>query len=125
MSGATGAKLACLRQGQDKNTTSAPWGAASATIALQCCEENAPGALDTCRRYIGSDSAQGCVGGKRPNMKEFTYEKAVKECARLGITHNNGKPYILCNHECDKQGCLYNEFPVYTRLPCKNVTRLL
>ena len=75
-------------------------------IAAQCCDK---GGLQTCRR---SAPGKGCIAGdargKPPT--EMTYAAAKATCDSLGLD--------LCEKDCKDTGCMYNNFPVYTKLSC-------
>ena len=45
---------------------------------------------------------------KPPN--EMTYAQAQAKCTSLGLE--------MCQESCKSQGCLYNNWPVYTSLEC-------
>uniref|UniRef100_A0A7S4F5A0 Peptidase S1 domain-containing protein n=1 Tax=Chrysotila carterae TaxID=13221 RepID=A0A7S4F5A0_CHRCT len=75
-------------------------------IAVQCCLRNVHG-VEACVRTTNG-RRDGCLGGVPP--QEFTYSQARRHC------HING--FSLCAQSCVDRGCTYNNYPVWTRLPC-------
>merc|ERR1712176_78276 len=49
------------------------------------------------------------MGSTNP-FKEMTYGETVAACAAMGLE--------LCDQSCEGEGCSYNLYPVYSRLPC-------
>eukprot|EP00965_Chrysotila_dentata_P067677 2239976-Pleurochrysis_carterae.AAC.2 len=92
--------LACLKPGQEDTKTISADGYNS-IIAAQCCTSNGQ-----CRRKSDGE----CVAGDSPNVEPMTYSENVQRCEVLGL--------VMCSQSCVNTGCLYNNHPVYTNLPC-------
>ena len=62
-----------------------------------------------CRRFVASDNTEeGCIGGNP--VVPVTYSENVELCDAAGL--------VLCDTNCDGQGCFYNKYPVRTGVPC-------
>jgi hypothetical protein len=70
-------------------------------IASQCCE----GA--TCRRQSGGTCIFGFMGS---SYVFHTLSETVAVCESYG--------YTVCDQSCSGQGCSYNDFYVWTNVPC-------
>ena len=90
-------------QGQCVNDPSTTHTVSGSPIVAQCCDGS------TCRRYIGSNSAAGCISGMS-NIVVSTFSEAERRCADRGLT--------LCNVNCRAQGCNYDVEWVWTSLAC-------
>merc|ERR1712176_1164403 len=87
-------------------------------IAAQCCASDQEG-KDACRRRATEDggpstSNEDCIAGfwksSTNPFVEKTYGETVTACAARGL--------VLCEQSCDGEGCAYNNYPVYSGLPC-------
>jgi len=108
--------LACLWPGDEAVTSSTGHGLRFTAIAAQCCASNQLG-KDACRRRATEDggpstSNADCIAGfwKSSTFVEKTYGETVAECDARGL--------VLCDQSCDGEGCSYNNYPVYSGLPC-------
>lgn len=81
------------------------------TIAAQCCDK---GGNKECRRVAPgmAHNDKGCIAGlaKHKPPKEMTYAQAQAKCAALVLE--------MCEESCEDEGCYYNNWPVFTSLPC-------
>ena len=59
---------------------------------------------------------EGCIAGhaKGKPPTAMTYSEAKAECDRLDLD--------MCEESCKGTGCLYNDYPVYTKLECELAT---
>jgi trypsin len=116
--GKTGAFIKCLRRGDDDNTSEAMFNGEMVLIAAQCCLTDTSITDDAiyCKRFIGTDSNDGCIAGKAPApLERFTYSANAAKCASLSTW---SRPLALCQRACGGKGCGYNFNPVFTSLPC-------
>merc|ERR1719316_551958 len=112
LDGLTGEALGCLLPDRDENTTTFKIGGVTKTIAAQCCLTNIT-SRDACRRYIGTEDDDGCIGGKP--ARPFTWAENAAKCAQKGIELD--LPLGMCAQDCGKKGCGYNKLPVFTNKP--------
>ena len=84
-------------------------GGALKPIATQCCEREAPHA---CRRRPATASSDAeCFGGVPGfGLTGTTYAEAARTCYLAGLE--------LCAQSCANTGCGYNDYPVWTAMPC-------
>ena len=79
----------------------------STEIAVQCCKVGVSGNAG-CVRYVDTNDANGCIGGRPPRM--HTYVEAVNLCIEAGS--KIGVQLTLCDRTCRNTGCAYNNAPV-------------
>ena len=79
------------------------------TIIAQCCVPDMGPRRASCRRYMGDDVDDDCIGGKPP--RPYTHTQAAELCAELDLE--------LCSHSCKNAGCQYNQGVVWTKDPCE------
>ena len=81
-------------------------------IAAQCCDK---GGRKACRRFAPGmkNDDEGCIAGlaRSKPPTEMTYAAAQARCDSLGLD--------MCEESCKNKGCMYNNFPVYTKLSCE------
>merc|ERR1712087_377239 len=119
----TNETLACLWPGDEAVTSSIGRNVSQqlrfTAIAAQCCASDQEG-KDACRRRATEDGGPStsngdCIAGfwKTPLTNPFvekTYGETVTACAARDL--------VLCEQSCDGEGCAYNNYPVYSGLPC-------
>eukprot|EP00663_Eupelagonemidae_sp_cell21sb_P009988 gene9988-biopygen5833 len=84
-------------------------------IAAQCCEHDG-----TCRRFVGTNTNEGCISRKWPNVLPSTYSEAWNRC--------NMRNLVMCGQsstgggQCNGGGCSYDRLPVWTNITCTPTT---
>jgi len=115
-------QLGCLRPDADEGTTHSAIDRRGATlvrpIAAQCCRVGETDPALKCKRYIGAEQDDStCIGGMPP--RNTTYSEAVALCA---LKSDPSDPEVgaleLCDISCREKGCGYNQYPVFSSLPC-------
>merc|ERR1712003_610179 len=110
--------VGCLWPGDEDVTSNETQQLRFTAIAAQCCASDQEG-KDACRRRATEDggpstSNEDCIAGfwksSTNPFVEKTYGETVTACAARGL--------VLCEQSCDGEGCAYNNYPVYSGLPC-------
>jgi len=100
----------CLQPGINDATSSVLFNNVDTPIVLQCCTRGSTNNAG-CRRYVGANSAEGCLSGKPPGeVRATTYSDAWKLCNDLDLE--------LCDRSCAGRGCEYNSYPVISSQAC-------
>jgi hypothetical protein len=109
-----------LRPGSDEYTTTSPGNELNPgdniVIAAQCCRPGKSDPDEACVRFIDSQPA-GCIAGSPPTA--MTYSAAAELCAQTRHPEEPDVPLQLCTMSCAFKGCKYNDYPVYSLLPCE------
>jgi len=101
----------CAKPGVDDDMTTFN----GKTIAGQCCLGNPP--TQQCRRTLDPPNmGDNCVSGQASQSEEppigYTFSELTLKCQNNGLT--------LCDQTCSGQGCQYNYWDVWTKVPCES-----